>query len=97
MAPTKATAGAEPQPLPRLPRGHQAKISLAVAALRAQGLLPPYLRPVQRDRLIVEWLIAAGYGDDLPSRRAIKRWIESEQRLRAEAAVQSAPIAPIAQ
>jgi|KBSSwiStaDraftv2_1062776.scaffolds.fasta_scaffold2587407_2 hypothetical protein len=57
-------------------RGHAAKIGLAVAALRADGLLPLHLRPVQRDRLILEWLIAEGYGDDLPSRRAIKRYFE---------------------
>jgi hypothetical protein len=76
---------------PRLGRGHQPKIGEAVAALRAEKLLPPHLRPVQRNRLIIEWLIAAGYGNDLPSPRAIARWFEDEQ-----VAIQSAAIAAIA-
>jgi hypothetical protein len=82
LEPEAANAGPVPVPsvTARPQRGHAAKIGLAVQALRAQGLLPPHLRPVQRDRIIIEWLIANGYRDDLPSRRAIKRWFESDRR-----------------
>ena len=46
-------------------RGHHAKIAAAVAALRAEGLLPERLRPTHRDRRICDWLMAAGYAEDL--------------------------------
>src|SRR5262245_33542325 len=72
-------------------RGHQAKIAEAVAALRAEGKLPPQLRPGHRDRLVTNWLIAAGYGelaegvdkhlDDLPSPRALRRYFEREAEM----------------
>jgi len=55
-------------------RGHGAKIAEAVRLLRADDRLPPYLRPVERNRRIIEWLIENGYAPDLPSRHAIDRY-----------------------
>jgi hypothetical protein len=58
-------------------RGHQPKIAEAVAALRAQGRLRgPNTRPTVRDKLILDWLDANGYHNDLPSPRAIGRYFE---------------------
>jgi hypothetical protein len=54
-------------------RGHGAKIDEAIEALKAEGKLPRNLRTVERDRRILEWLTANGYGSDLPSRTAIAR------------------------
>ena len=54
-------------------RGHGPKIREAVAALEASGELPRHLRPVLRDRRILGWLAANGYGADLPSRSALAR------------------------
>jgi hypothetical protein len=58
-------------------RGHSPKIAQAVEALRHEGNLPCHLRPVERDRRIVEWLAAQGYAADLPSRSAIARYFET--------------------
>jgi len=70
-------AGAAPR------RGHHPKVAQAVEALRDEGNLPRHLRPVERDRRIVEWLAAHGYAADLPSRSAIGRYfgaaVASEQ------------------
>jgi hypothetical protein len=41
--------------------------------LRAQGRLPPHLRPSHRDKLIQDWLSEAGYGKDISDRNAIRR------------------------
>jgi hypothetical protein len=57
----------------RKQRGHSAKIEEAIEALKAEGKLPRNLRTVERDRRILEWLTANGYGRDLPSRAAIAR------------------------
>jgi hypothetical protein len=54
-------------------RGHRLKIRAAIAALDAKGMLPPYLRPVQRDALVLAELVAQGYGADLPTRWSISR------------------------
>jgi hypothetical protein len=54
-------------------RGHGPKIREAVEALEASGELPRHLRPVLRDRRVLDWLAANGYGADLPSRSALAR------------------------
>ena len=54
-------------------RGHGPKIREAVEALETRGELPRNLRPVLRDRRILEWLAANRYGADLPSRSALAR------------------------
>ena len=54
-------------------RGHGPKIREAVAALEVSGELPRHLRPVLRNRRILDWLAANGYGADLPSRSALAR------------------------
>jgi hypothetical protein len=43
------------------------------AALRANGKLPTHLRINHRDKRIRDWLIEAGYGNDIPDRNAIRR------------------------
>ena len=48
-------------------RGHGPKIREAVEALEACGGLPRHLRPVLRNRRILDWLSANGYGADLPT------------------------------
>jgi hypothetical protein len=65
-------------------RGHHAKIAAAVRALRDAGRLPPYLRPTERDRRVVEWLEDHGYGGgkdgccaDLPSPSALARYFSA--------------------
>ena len=58
-------------------RGHGPKIQEAVAALEACGELPRNLRPVTRDRLILNWLTGRGYAADLPSRSALARYFDS--------------------
>ena len=58
-------------------RGHGPKIREAVAALEASGELPRHLRPVLRDRRILGWLAANGYGADLPSRSALARHFDA--------------------
>jgi hypothetical protein len=82
--PEAASASSVPGPPgtagPQRLRGHHAAIHAAVTALRAAGQLPPNLRPCQRDRLILKWLTANGYRGDLPTRWAIRRYIESEHR-----------------
>ena len=55
-------------------RGHRPKIAQAVEALRYEDNLPCHLRPMERDRRIVEWLAAHGYEADLPSRSAMGRY-----------------------
>jgi hypothetical protein len=62
--------------LVRPQRGHAEKIERAVKALWADGRPPPGLRPGHRDKAIIDWC-KADYGDDLPSPRAIGRWLES--------------------
>jgi hypothetical protein len=54
-------------------RGHGPKIRQAVLHLEASGELPRHLRPVLRNRRILDWLAANGYGADLPSRSALAR------------------------
>lgn len=54
-------------------RGHGPKIAEAVQALRAAGELPANLRPVERDRRIINYLTTRGYAADKPSRFAIAR------------------------
>jgi hypothetical protein len=54
-------------------RGHGPKIREAVEALEASGELPRYLRPGLRNRRVLDWLAANGYGADLPSRSALAR------------------------
>jgi hypothetical protein len=55
------------------PRGHGPKIREAVEASEASGELPRHLRPVLRNRRILDWLAANGYEADLPSRSALSR------------------------
>jgi hypothetical protein len=54
-------------------RGHRLKIRAAIEALDARGLLPPYLRTVQRDALVFAELVRMGYGADMPTRWSIRR------------------------
>ena len=54
-------------------RGHGPKIREAAEALEACGELPRHLRPVLRNKRILNWLEANGYGADLPSRSALAR------------------------
>jgi hypothetical protein len=74
----REAASPSPTPEPQAParplRGHAAKIERAARALWANGVPPPGLRPVHRDKLIMDWLDANGYGEDRPSPRAIARW-----------------------
>jgi hypothetical protein len=68
-----ASTSPEPEP-PACPlRGHATKILEAVTALRAEGKLPPNLRPTHRDKRIQDWLRKAEYGEDIPDRNAIRR------------------------
>jgi hypothetical protein len=57
-------------------RGHGPKIEEAVAALEAEGQLPPNLRPGRRDQRILAWLAQHGYAADLPSRAALGRYFD---------------------
>jgi hypothetical protein len=54
--------------------GHAPKIAEAVKALHLADRLPRHLRPVERDRRILEWLAEHGYAGDMPSRQAIGRF-----------------------
>jgi hypothetical protein len=54
-------------------RGHRRKIRAAIEALDAQGMLPPYLRPVARDALVFAELVRQGYRNDMPTRHSISR------------------------
>ena len=54
--------------------GHGAKIEVAVAALEAQGKLPPHLRPCVWDQLVLKELERQGYKTDLPDRFALHRF-----------------------
>jgi hypothetical protein len=78
----RALASASPAPeTPARPRrGHAPKLAEAVAALRADRKLPPNLRPSHRDKRIQDWLTAAGYGNDLPDRTAIRRYFQILER-----------------
>jgi hypothetical protein len=68
-----ASASPEPEP-PALPRsGHAAKILEAVKALRAEGKLPPNLRPMHFNKRVQDWLRDEGYEGDIPDRNAIHR------------------------
>jgi hypothetical protein len=69
-----ASADLERQSVARVRRGHHPKIAQAVEALRREGNLPRHLRPVERDRRVVEWLKANGYATDLPKRSALARY-----------------------
>jgi hypothetical protein len=59
---------------------HHAKIDKVVVALEAEGLLPPELRPVVRNRRIIDALMADGFALDLPSRWAIGRYFQRRRR-----------------
>src|SRR5690348_816806 len=59
--------------LVRLFRGHGRKIAMAVSSLEGEGRLRPLLRPVERNKRVLDWLMTNGYGDCLPSRRALDR------------------------
>jgi hypothetical protein len=50
-----------------------------VAALEAEGLLPPHLRPTHRDRRITDWMLEKGYAKDAPSRQAIARFFANRR------------------
>ena len=54
-------------------RGHRRKVRAAIEALDAQGLLPPYLRTVERDALVFAELVRQGYGNAMPTRWSIRR------------------------
>jgi hypothetical protein len=69
-------------------RGHGPKIREAVEALAACGEMPRHLRPVLRNRRILDWLAANGYGADLPSRSALARHFD-DGRCNASKSVQT--------
>jgi hypothetical protein len=73
------SASSSPTATAQSRRGHWPKIHEAVTALRAQGKLPPNLRPCHRDGRIQKWLLAEAeaYGDDLPDRWAIRRYFQT--------------------
>jgi hypothetical protein len=48
--------------------------------LEAAGLLPPELRPMIRNRRIIDALMADGFALDLPSPWAIRRFFKSRRR-----------------
>jgi hypothetical protein len=54
-------------------RGHRRKIRAAIESLDARGLLPPYLRTVERDALVFAELVSQGYGNAMPTRHSIRR------------------------
>jgi hypothetical protein len=55
-------------------RGHRLKIRAAIDALDARGMLPHYLRTVERDALVFAELTRQGYsGHAMPSRFSIRR------------------------
>ena len=56
-------------------RGHGAKIEEAVRVLWAAGEFPPYLRKVEQRRRVEKWLVAHGYGLDMPKRCALEHHI----------------------
>jgi hypothetical protein len=60
--------------LPRPRRGHHAKIEVAVAELRAEGLLPQHLRPKVRDLRVMQRLTRHGYHGDIPTHRSLARF-----------------------
>ena len=60
-------------------RGHGPKIRVAVEALEASGELPRHLRPVLRNRRVLDWLAANGYEADLPSRSALARHFDESR------------------
>ena len=76
LAPETASTSPAParQPSARPRKGHHHKIAKAVAEMRAEGLLPEHLRPKVRNCRICDWLMQAGYADDLPSRQAFARF-----------------------
>jgi hypothetical protein len=69
-------------------RGHGPKIRKAVEALEARGELLRYLRPVRRNKLILDWLGGNGYAADLPSRPALARYF-AVGKCNADISVQS--------
>jgi hypothetical protein len=69
-------------------RGHGPKIRKAVEALEAHGEQLRYLRPVRRNKLILDWLGGNGYGADLPSRTSLSRYF-SVGRCKADKSVRS--------
>jgi hypothetical protein len=66
-----------PERTPSRRRGQVPKIAAAVHALRLADRLPPHLRPVERDRRVVEYLAEHGYAGDLPSPSALARYFSA--------------------
>jgi hypothetical protein len=88
-------AAAPSVPPPRSRQGHRPKIRAALDALGADGgLLPPFLRPKARARVIKDWLMHAGYSKDMPGRDAIEREYQRWLRERSAQNAQSAPSEP---
>ncbi len=54
-------------------RGHRRKIRAAIEALDARDMLPPFLRPCERDALVFAELVRQGYGNAMPTRWSIRR------------------------
>jgi hypothetical protein len=92
--PAGTPAAAPSVPPPRSRQGHRPKIRAAFDALERDGLLPPHLRPCARFRVAIDWLMAAGYANDLPERDAIER--EYKRWLRERSSAQGAKHAPLA-
>ncbi|HEY1243558.1 MAG TPA: hypothetical protein VGF29_01880 [Hyphomicrobiaceae bacterium] len=89
---TSPTAASATAARPRRPRqGHRPKIRAAFDALERDGLLHPHLRPCARFRVVIDWLMAAGYAKDLPKRDAVER--EYKRWLREHDAGRGGPIA----
>jgi hypothetical protein len=74
------------------------KIRAAFDALERDGLLLPHLRPSARFRVVIDWLMAAGYAKDLSERDAVereyKRWLRERSSAKSAQGAQDAPLAP---
>jgi hypothetical protein len=79
-------------------QGHRPKIRAAFDALERDGLLLPHLRPSARFRVVIDWLMAAGYAKDLSERDAVereyKRWLRERSSAKSAQGAQDAPLAP---
>jgi hypothetical protein len=62
-------------------RGHAAKIEAALTALRADGRMPDWLRPMEVYDRLDAWLKAQGCGaHERPSRSSYQRYFAREKR-----------------
>jgi hypothetical protein len=83
LEPEPASALPTPE-APALPlrQGHRPKLWAAFEAMTAEGLLNTQLRPVAIVRRVTDWLMQAGFADDLPLRdtimREYRKWLSAK-------------------